>query len=109
MTPTNHKVFITNFQDMDFSPAEKFGELVFITKGYQYLGDLEKVRNQLSRYVDMSAPTDYLVLNGPSVIIAMLSVLWFVKHGYINMLAWDNATKSYKHFVVGINRVNGNG
>lgn len=100
------KVFITNFQDMDFSPAEAFGECVFITKGYQYLGDLEKIRNLLSRYVNMSSPNDYLVLNGPSVIIAMLSVLWFTKHGYINMLAWDNQSKSYKNFVVGIDKVN---
>ena len=96
----NPKVFIANFQDIDFTPAEAYGETVFITRGFQHLNDLEKIRSTLKRYVDTSAPSDFVVLNGPSVIVAQLALLWFAKHGYINVLTWNGSDKSYKHAVL---------
>lgn len=99
------KVFVANYQDMDFTPAQQFGELVFITQGYIPLNDLEKVRAQIKKFVDLSSPSDYIIQNGPSVIVTLLAVLWFMKHGYINMLSWNSKTKSYKHFVVGVDSV----
>ena len=105
MNPTNRKVFIANYQDKDFSSADQFGEVVFVTKGFVPLHDMTKVRNGLKKFVDLSSQHDYLVINGPSVIVTLLSILWFTKHGYLNVLSWDGKTSSYRPFVVGIDSI----
>lgn len=100
-----HKVFITNFQDKNFSPAKKYGEVIFVTKGFMPLDDMEDVRSSLSKYVELSSPQDFVILIGPSVIIAMFTVLWFQKHGFMNVLSWDNKNMAYRHFVIGVDSV----
>lgn len=105
MPQEKHNVFIANFQNRDFSPAEKFGEAIFVTKGYVPLDDMTKVRNNLKKFVDLSSQHDYLILNGPSVVVTLLSLLWFTKHGYINVLSWDGKDNSYRHFVVGVDSI----
>lgn len=108
MSKTNptSKVFVTNFQSRDYSSAEKYGELVFVTKGFIVLSDLEKIRKSLSRFIELSSADDYVILMGPSVIIAMFTVLWFAKHGYMNILSWDGKNNTYNHYVVGVDKVN---
>ena len=100
-----NRVFVANFQEKSFEPAERFGEVIFITTGFVRLNDMEAVRAKIAKYVELSRPTDFVIFLGPSVINTMLAVLWFHKHGYINVLSWDNKRKDYNHFVVGVNEI----
>ena len=105
MTDTQRKVFIANYQDKDFAPANEFGEPIFVTQCFVPLHNMTKVRSSLKKFVDLSSQHDYLILNGPSVIVLMLGLLWFAKHGYVNVLSWDNKNTRYRHFVLGLESI----
>jgi hypothetical protein len=111
MTRTNvdravNRVFVANFQEKSFESARKFGdEIIFVTTGFIPLNDMEAVRQKLAKYVELSNSSDYLILLGPSVINCMLSILWFEKHGFINILSWDSKRNDYNHFVIGTHSV----
>ena len=100
-----NKVFVANFQEKSFTPAERYGEVIFVTTGFIPLYDMEAVRKKLAKFVELSSPSDYLILIGPSVICSMLSILWFSKHGFVNLLSWDGKRNDYNHFVLGVNEV----
>jgi hypothetical protein len=96
------RVYIVNFQTKNFNSAKKYGELVYITQGYLDLKKIDEYRSKLERYVDMASPTDSLILNGPAVINTLLTILWFRKFGYLNILSWDGRAFVYSHNVVGL-------
>ena len=80
-------VFVTNFQAKNFTPAEKFGDIVFITKGFMPLDDMNLIRKKLEAYIDISDSSDFVILIGPTVILGMFTMLWAAKHGYMNLLS----------------------
>lgn len=99
----NSKVFIANFQpNKDFSPAEEFGELVFMSRGFIDLKNLARTRSKIEQYLKVAAPTDFIILNGPAVVNALIIALWFNRFGYVNVLSWDPNKTGYIHNVVGI-------
>ena len=102
------KVFITAFQQKDFTSLDKWGETVFVTKGYIPFDDLERVRKNLQSYIDLANQDDYVILNGPSILTGMFSILWFYKFGYINTLAFNTKSNEYKLCVLGIGPKNEN-
>lgn len=105
--PDRPRVYIVNFQTKNFSSAKKFGELVFITQGFLDLTKIDELREKFSRYVELASPSDCLILNGPAVVNTLLTVLWFKKFGYLNILSWDGRSLNYSHNVVGVNDATG--
>lgn len=101
-TKATTNVFVTNYQERDFGPAASFGECIFITKAYVILNDIQALQNKLKAHVLYSKATDYVILTGPSVLIAMWTALWLAKHGYMNVLAWNKKDKEYLHYVIGM-------
>jgi hypothetical protein len=99
------RVFVTNFQERDFGPADKFGETIFITRGYVPLRDIGALRNKLVAHIAYSKADDFIILTGPAVLIAMFTLLWTQKHGFMNVLSWNTRDKEYIHYVVGADSV----
>ncbi len=97
------KVYVANFQaDRDFTQAEKFGEVVFITQGYLDLKKLDKFRLAFEEFLERADASDYIILTGPSVIKALVIVIWYAKFGYVNILSWNKRENIYIHNVVGL-------
>jgi hypothetical protein len=99
------RVFVTNFQERDFGPADKFGETIFITRGYVPLRDITALRTKLAAHIAYSKADDYVIITGPAVLIAMFSLLWIQKHGFMNVLSWNTRQKGYDHYVIGSDSV----
>lgn len=90
------KVYIPNRSAHDFTPAEKFGTLVYLTEG-----DIPKyVVNSMSRKVAekirYSTPDDYLLITSLSVINAIVAGYLAHMHGRLNLLIWDAKDNKYE-------------
>lgn len=84
------KVFIPNKGGHDYSDAERFGELVFLTEGTVRK---EAVNEHYRRMIEMgignSEPGDYLVVCSLSVLTAIAASILSRMHGKVNFLLFD--------------------
>lgn len=87
-----HTVFITNKSPHDFSDAERYGRLCFLTTGFvrQYsTDDIQRMVLQ-GRVTDTglvdSVPGDYLLISSLNILTAISSSILASKHGLVNYL-----------------------
>ena len=89
------KVFIPNNSGHDFSDAEKYGELIFITQG---MIDRFKVNTMFRMTVDAlsdSQPTDYIMVTGLTQINVIIASVFTQMHGRLNLLIYDVKKEKY--------------
>ncbi len=98
-------VFVTNYQERDFGPADELGECIFITRAFVPLNNISALYTKLANHVAYSKPSDFAILTGPSVLIAIFTALWLQKHGFMNILSWNTRSKTYKHYVVSSSQI----
>lgn len=95
-------VWVTQEVGHDFSPAEEFGEVVFLTKddfnnmknslSNKHL--LMELRHKLKSYVP---ERDWLVIAGsPYVAAAVFTLLGLAHHRQVRILRWDNRDRVYR-------------
>lgn len=84
-----NKVFVTNYADHDYSSAEKYGELVFITKGYVSFKSLDRLRLIVYETIKESNENDWLLISGHGVVSLICGIVWFAKHKKCKLLIWD--------------------
>lgn len=101
-TVTEHKprVFVANFAGHDYMPAEQYGELVFITKGFISFQSLDRVKYQVALVVSKSHKDDWLALSGTNIVNVLAAVLWFSMHGVVKVLNFDKNTGKYREIVL---------
>lgn len=89
------KVYVPNNSGHDFSKAEDFGELVFITKGTI---ERFKINNMYRAVVDAledSTPEDYIMVTGLTQINVVLTSVFSWKHSRLNLLIYDSKEERY--------------
>lgn len=94
------KVFIANYSAHDYSSAEQYGEIHYITKGYVSFYSLDRVRVGITQNILKTSPDDYLLLSGTSLICTMAGMIWILIHGKINILTWDSKKKAYRPLTI---------
>ena len=98
------KVYVVQETNHDFSDAETFGSLVFLSVDKQ--DDFHNIRNSehntrlishLRRgLADFDADRDFIILAGSPYVSA--AVFWILGRGsvrFINVLRWDNRDRRY--------------
>lgn len=95
------RVFITNVAGHDFSKAEKFGEITWITKGWVPLQSLDRIKFLVTEKLVDVKPEDFLLLSGTQVVCVVAALVWHNKLGYIKMLVHDKKEDDYRILVVG--------
>jgi hypothetical protein len=103
------KIFVTQERDFDFSPAETFGELVFVTD--QDFWNIDKsqhnarlIDNIADAFKDYDPVADYIIAAG-SVIVMAATFLILGKRGHrkVRMLRWSNRDRCYEPVILDIN------
>lgn len=84
------KVYIINKGGHDYTPAEKFGDLVYLSEGLlQKYNTSQMYRLSLERMRD-SEPSDYIVLTSLSTFCAIACSVFAHKHGRLNLLLYKD-------------------
>jgi len=92
------KVYVTNNSGYPYEKAERFGELIFLTRGYMYYNKIDEVIKKLGNIIDEASEDDYLCLSGNNFICALAFHLWAKEHQICRVLHWDQDAKDYKQY-----------
>jgi len=103
------RIFVTQERDLDFTPAEKFGELVFMTSNDFWNIKKSKHNEQLIDELNKHVKTfdqnhDYFLLAGSQLVTAAVFLL-LGKYGYnrVPVLRWSNRDRMYEPVEIEIN------
>lgn len=83
------RVFVSNAAGHDYKAAERYGELIFVIKGYISFQSLDRVKYTIAKRIETATADDWLCISGTSVINVIAALIWFRRFGIVKLLVWD--------------------
>jgi hypothetical protein len=84
------RVYVANKSSHDFSAAERFGELEFLTEGVVSKFSVADIDRQIRYRLRLSSPNDYILITGMSIVSALACVCFAMKHNKLNLLIYTD-------------------
>lgn len=95
------KVYITNTAGHDFTQAKKFGEIVWITRGFVSFQSLDRLKYKIIDQIKDSTPDDYLLISGTLLVSIVAAIAWYEMHQKVCILVHSrNDGDDYRKFVI---------
>jgi hypothetical protein len=95
------RVFVTNFAGHDYTKAEKYGEIVWVTKGYVSFHSLDRVKYRVCEALKDSKPEDWLLLSGIPMICVVAACYWLWNHNKVKLLVHDKRSDGeYRELII---------
>ena len=95
-----NKVFIVNKSAHDFSPAENFGEIIFLSEGPM---NRYATNNMHRKFIDVlkdSSKEDYIVPCSLNVMNSIASAIFARMHGTLNLLLFKNGSYIERNMII---------
>jgi len=89
------KVYVVNKSTHDFSPAEEFGEVIFLSEGPMKRDGVTNMIRTFKEVMDKSTPEDYILLTSLTTMCVVAGAMFAHRHGRLNLLLYDPNTKRY--------------
>lgn len=91
-------VFVVNEGFHDLSPAEKFGTITYLTTKPKGLSpfDTSNMARIFFGYVEASSPDDYILITSLTVMVAIFSAMFAIKHKRLNFLIYKPDKHDYE-------------
>ena len=96
---TKKTVYIVNNSGHDFSSAEPFGKLEFLTEGLVDRFNITGMYRAFQPKIDESKPEDFILHSGPGVMSAVACSMFANKHGRLNLLLWRGEENGKQRYV----------
>lgn len=84
------KIYIANKGSHDYSSAEQYGELIFLTTGLLQPYGTNQMVKVFTEFIDKSSSEDYILMSGLPVATSILCSLFAKRHGKLNLLLFRN-------------------
>lgn len=94
------KVFVVNRSAHDFSAAEKFGELVFLSEGPINRYAVNNIHRIFSEKMKNSSPDDYIVPCSLNVMNIIAGAIHARNHGNLNLLLFKEGVYLERNIVI---------
>jgi len=92
-------VYIVNESAHDFSAAEKYGGIIFLSKGPMNRYSINNMMRQFSARMKDSSADDYIVPCSLNVMNSVASSILAYKHGKLNILLFKGGTYIERNIV----------
>ena len=91
-------VFVPNKGFHDFTAAEKFGELIFLSSDPSGISQFHTSRmaRLFKPYIEASTKDDYILVTSLTVMVSVLSGMFAFKHGRLNLLLYRPKKDDYE-------------
>ena len=89
------KVYIVNNANHDYSKAEQYGELVYVTRGKLPIFKTSTVRVMLEKGLAEFTKDDYLLISGPAIVSVMAATVLYNKFDTVKFLVFDAKQQDY--------------
>jgi hypothetical protein len=93
------RVFVVNKSAHDFSEAEKYGELVFVTRGRLNRFNVNDMHRQTMEALKNSNGSDYIVPCSLNILNSIVCASFAVKHKRLNILLFKQGTYLERNIV----------
>lgn len=90
-----NKIYVINRSAHDYSGAEKFGEIVYLSEGSINRYATNKIYRQMNDVLKNSKPDDYILLTGLTIMASIACSIFSVKHNRLNLLLFRPNDHSY--------------
>lgn len=90
------KVYVVNNSGHDFSPAKKFGKLVYLSEGRMNRFQTNQMYRMFSEKMENSTENDYILISGLIQMNVIAAAIQAYKHGRINMLIYSDRDRDYE-------------
>ena len=87
---TTKRVYIVNKSGHDFGPAEKYGEVIFLSEGSMNRYATNSMVRQFGELMILSNPEDYIVPCSLNVMNSIACAIFAHKHGTLNLLLFKD-------------------
>jgi hypothetical protein len=84
------RVYVVNKSSHDFSPAEHFGEITFLSEGPMNRYSTNSMYRTFYEILKDSSPDDYIVPCALNVMNSLACAIFAHKHGKLNLLLYKN-------------------
>jgi hypothetical protein len=88
-----NKVFIANKSYHDYSYAERFGELVFLSNRNVNPIDTSSMVRLVDEFLSDSSPNDKILITGLTIFNSILASYFVHKHNRLNLLIFKRNTR----------------
>jgi hypothetical protein len=88
-------VYITNRGPHDFSSAQKYGKLVFLSRGIFNPYAVGRMYRTFHSQLKRSTSQDYLLITGLTIMNIIAAVVFSNMHGQLNLLLYDMERNRY--------------
>lgn len=89
------KVYIVNNANHDYSKAEQYGELMYVTRGKVPIFKTSTVRAMLEKGLVEFTKDDYLLISGPAIVSVMAATVLYNKFDTVKFLVFDAKQQDY--------------
>lgn len=79
-------IYIPNKGAHDFSKAEKYGTLTYLTKGRYNLLDIGRMYRNFQHKLELSQDDDWILVAGATIMNILVCSIFAVKHKKLNLL-----------------------
>lgn len=98
---TKPKVFVVNRGMHDYSAAEKFGDIVYLSDELQVKTSAPAILRQFTDIlVEESSPSDYLLATGLAFLNEIATAVFCLLHGRVNALIFNKASNNYNPLLI---------
>lgn len=94
-----NRVYVINKSAHDFSDAERFGEITFITSGRLNRFNVNDMHRQAEDVLANSEPGDFIVPCSLNVLNAVVCSIFAVKHKRLNLLLFNKGEYMERNLV----------
>lgn len=94
------KVYVINKSNHDFSEAEKYGEIIFLSEGSMNRYSTNHMMRIFYEKMKNSLKEDYLVPCSLNVMNAIASAIFASKHKTLNLLLYKDGTYIQRNHVL---------
>ena len=100
------KVYVVNKSTVrggtghDFSPAEAYGEIVYLSEGPMNRYATNHMHRKFTEIIDESNPEDYIVPCSLNVMNSIACAVFAVKHGRLNLLLFKQGEYLERNLII---------
>ena len=94
------RVYIVNRSSHDFSQAEKYGEIKFLSEGSMNRYAVNSMYRQFSEAMELSEKDDYIVPCSLNVMNSLACAVFAHKHGALNLLLFKDGSYIERNLVL---------
>jgi hypothetical protein len=95
------RVYVPNRGGHDYSPASKFGEIVYVTEGYLDRWAVNQMYREWIRVLEGSTPDDYILETSLNTLCSVGAACFSLKHGRLNLLLFRDGEYVERKLLIG--------